>query len=93
MTKNAVYAIIKLDTEDHLAFRVGQPVDETTAYARWDRLDLRRIAGRRQSIRHNRRWYTPEFFEVRSTDEHGRGLGSERHSRAIPVPYRAIRVR
>jgi hypothetical protein len=25
-------------------------------------------------------------------DRHGRGLGSDRHARAIPVPFRAARV-
>lgn len=26
-------------------------------------------------------------------DRHGRGLGSERHERALPVPYRAAQRR
>lgn len=77
-------------------FRVGQPVDWSTAQARWQRLDDRRLLGRTQRVRFDGRRYpvamSRGFIEVRAVDDHGRGLGSERHERAFPVPYRAIRV-
>jgi len=106
MEKHAVYLTVKLAAvahdgrprEDHVTFRIGQPVSLDAAHKRHQRLQdravLRKLAHR---IRHARRWYTTAasdwyWFEVRAVDKHGRGLGSERHATAIPVPYRAIRI-
>lgn len=87
MEKHAVYAVTGTET-----FRVGLPVDWRAAQARWLRLDDRRRAGKRLRVRWMRRHYRVRFFEVRTVDYHGRGLGSERHGLAFPVPYRACRV-
>lgn len=88
MKLHALYA----NTPDGVTFRVGLPVKWDPAIARWYRLDDLRRLGRAIRVRHNRRWYSVESFEVRSVDRHGRGLGSERHDRAIPVPYRAAKL-
>jgi len=84
--RHAVYA-----NTDAGTFRVGQPVDWDTAQARWSRLDDRRIAGRKPRVRHDGKRYIVNSFEVRSVDTFGRGLGSERHTLAFPVPYRLCR--
>jgi hypothetical protein len=87
--RHAVFATCQLGSET-VTFRIGQPVDWDRAQARWSRL-YPAANGIRGRVRHSRRWYRPSFMEVRSVDRHGRGLGSERHETAIPVPYRAIR--
>lgn len=92
MERHAVYAIAADHTGEEEAFRIGQPTDWDSAQSRWLRLDDRRRAGRAIRIRHARRLYTVRFFEVRSVDRHGRGLGSARHGRAFPVPYRSARL-
>jgi hypothetical protein len=92
MTKHAVYAIHRLPAGGSVGFRIGQPVEWVPALSRWDRLDTRRINGRRPVVRANRRQYPIDFLEVREVDRHGRGLGSERHTSALQVPYRAVRV-
>jgi hypothetical protein len=74
--------------EGTVTFRVGQPTDWSTAQDRWLRLDNFRVAGRAR-IHYMRRSYPVASFEVRATDRHGRGLGSDRHARAITVPYRS----
>lgn len=85
---HAVYATCQVGGE-RVTFRVGLPVSWDRAIARWYRLDDRRFKfGRSYRVRHGRRWYSVEFFEVRSTDRHGRGLGEPRHETALPVPYR-----
>lgn len=85
--KHAVYATSAID---NVTFRVGQPTDWDTAQARWSRLtpSAATPTGR---ILANRRSYPVKFYEVRTVDRHGRGLGAERHARALPVPYRAHR--
>lgn len=88
MNRHAVYATCRIAGET-VTFRIGQPTDWARAQARWERLYPKpMILGR---IRHARRWYRAAFLEVRATDRHGRGLGSERHERAIPLPYRAFK--
>lgn len=86
MTNTATYVTCDLPEGDTITFRVGVPTDWNTAQDRWLRLDDARIAGN-LNIRYMRRSYAVRFVEVRSTDKHGRGLGSERHWNAIPVPY------
>lgn len=95
--QHAVYAVAHVGRDRRglgrgqtVAFRVGQPVDREAAQKRWTRLDDRRRAGRRPFVRWSRRKYVVAFFEVRAVDYHGRGLGSQRHSDAFPVPYRAL---
>jgi hypothetical protein len=94
----AVYATCETGDGDTITFRVGQPTTHNAAHARYARLweagaidhgQCRPLA--RARVRHQRRWYRVRFMEVRSTDRHGRGLGSERHSQAIPVPYVKVR--
>lgn len=85
---HAVYAICKQPNGGTVSFRVGLAVDWNTAQARWQRLDNRRIAGRRPIVKANRRQYVVDFYEVRAVDRHGRGLGAERHATALTVPYR-----
>lgn len=96
--RHAVYATCEIAGEK-ITFRIGQPTDWRRAQARWERLypisaTSRNVLGRvtlailRGRVRHARRWYRVSFMEVRAVDRHGRGLGSERHERAIPVPYR-----
>jgi hypothetical protein len=82
MSKHAVYAT----TTQGVTFRIGQPTDWRTAQERWLRLYPDPVTT--GYIKHMRRKYPVKFYEVRSTDRDGYGLGSERHSRAIPVPYR-----
>lgn len=101
---HAVYASVHTP-HGAVTFRVGQPTTWDKAQDRWRRLDDRRIAGRRQTVRHDGRRYTlpgvladgpagtwGTFFEVRAVDRFGRGLGGERHEHALVVPYRALRV-
>ena len=99
MPRHAVFATAKLQVSDPRArggirvepvcFRIGQPTDLTTAHARHDRVAGTGSTFKRGRVRHARRWYPIAFYEVRSVDRHGRGLGSERHATAIPTPYRA----
>ncbi len=94
--RHAVYVTVKLRDGSAVTFRVGQPTNWHRASARWHRLDARRAAGRVQTVRHDGRRYPLDTargcVEVRAVDAHGRGLGSERHALAFPVPYRALRV-
>lgn len=91
--RHALFAIASVPEGPHaLSFRVGQPVDWNTAQARWQRLDDRRIAGRKQYVRHDGRRYPVAAFEVRAVDKFGRGLGSDRHKLAFPVPFRLCRL-
>lgn len=102
MTKHAVFATCTDKAGEHATFRVGQAVDWHRAQDRWSRLypllvTARDYLGRAAKVsighgrvRYNRRWYYVDFMEVRAVDRHGRGLGSERHERAIPVPYLAF---
>lgn len=95
---HALYATCETnDGTRTITFRVGQPVRSwDRALARFDRLWAAggiyrgqlnpRVTAR---VRYHRRWYVVRFMEVRATDRHGRGLGSQRHGQAIPVPYRA----
>jgi hypothetical protein len=92
MSKHALYATCETPSGLALTFRLGQPVDWRTASDRWSRLDDKRHAGRSFAIRWMRRRYSVRFFEVRAVDENGRGLGSDRHSLAFPVPFRLCRV-
>jgi hypothetical protein len=103
MRKHAVYATAKLQVKDPNArggirvdavtFRVGQPVDLSTAMARHERLGGTGTDFKHGRVLANRRSYRIEFYEVRETDRHGYGYGSHRHSTALTVPYRAHRVR
>lgn len=96
MLKHAVY--VTCDTRHgQITFRVGQPVSWNLAQARWsriaDRLDgFNGHVKRPVTIRHDgRRYCACKFWvEVRPVDAHGRGVGSERHTLAFPVPYRAM---
>jgi hypothetical protein len=95
-SKHAVYVICET-RHGTLSFRVGQPVSWDRAQARWqriaDRLDgFNGQAKRRITVRHDGRRYCVRSMcvEVRAVDAHGRGLGSERHTLAFPVPYRAL---
>lgn len=92
MTKHALYATARDSAGEREHFRIGQPTDFLTAQRRWLRLDDRRLLNRRPVVRANRRQYVVEFFEVRAVDRHGRGLGSERHTLAHPVPFRAAKI-
>jgi hypothetical protein len=86
-SKHAVFATCTDRTGERATFRVGRAVDWDRAQARWSRLyPHRAIQGR---VRYARRWYAVDFMEVRAVDRHERGLGSDRHERAIPVPYLA----
>jgi hypothetical protein len=78
--RHAVYATAKLNVKDPRA-RGGVRVESVCFRV-----------GQHGRVRHARRWYRIDFYEVRSTDRHGRGLGSERHATALPVPYRAHRA-
>lgn len=106
--RHAVYATCTADDGERITFRVGAPTDWGRAQARWLRLDdwrralLRRPRARSRRwhaqaaglrVRWGRRWYLVDFLEVRAVDRHGRGLGAERHGRALPVPYRAAQRR
>lgn len=88
MDRHALFAV----TPSGLAFRVGRPVKWDRAVARWYRADDRRRAGRAFRVRHDGRSYPVAAFEVRAVDRDGRGLGSERHAFAFPVPFRAMRL-
>lgn len=88
MERHALYA----NTPEGVTFRVGNPAVWDVAIARWYRLDDLRRLGRAIRIRHARRWYRVESFEVRAVDRHGRGIGSDRHARAIPVVYGSVRL-
>lgn len=86
--RHAVYATCNLSGES-ITFRIGRAVDWDTAQNRWLRLfPAPSVRGR---VRFHRRWYPVRFLEVRAVDRHERGLGSERHERAIPVPYRQFK--
>lgn len=93
--KHALYAVCRTATGLDLTFRVGQPVGWVAAMQRWTRLDARLngidCPAREVVIRWARRKYSVRYFEVRSVDANGRGLGSERHEQAFPVPYRLAR--
>ncbi len=97
MNRHAVYIVTdNVKTGEHIAFRVGQPTDWDKAQARNERLYDRRngaqgVPARPVKVKHDGRVYTARWFEVRSVDKHGRGLGSERHMTAIIAPYRAVR--
>jgi hypothetical protein len=81
---------------DTVTFRVGQPTSWDNAQDQHQatlRAQDSAAAGRRPipRVRHMRRSYPITFAEVRATDRHGRGIGSERHATAIPVPFTAIK--
>jgi len=86
---HANYVTCELPEGGTITFRVGQPVAWDTAINRHNRLDG---MGKRVRIRHMRRTYIAKFCEVRATDKHGRGLGSERHEQAVMVPFAATTV-
>jgi len=86
--RHAVYATCRVGSES-VTFRIGRAVDWDRAQARWARLHP--LAVNRGRVRFHRRWYPVSFMEVRGVDRHERGLGSERHHRAIPVPYLAFK--
>ena len=95
-TLHAVYANTRARNGAELTLRVGLPTDEATAFARWLRLDNRRwgfegFVKRPLRIAYARRLYTVDSLEMREVDYNGRGIGSERHATALPVPYRAMR--
>jgi hypothetical protein len=89
MRKNNMHAVYVV-TQDGPCFRVGQPTTWNLALARYDRIDSG-DNGRGKRVRWYGRWYTVRWVEVRSVDAHGIGLGSERHGRAVPVPYVACK--
>lgn len=96
MERHAVYATCIDRRGERLTFRVGLPVEWNTAIARWYRLDNWRTGRegarlRELLVRWSRRQYRVLHFEVRAVDRHGRGLGSDRHALAFPVPYRLCR--
>lgn len=103
MDAHALFATVESGdpSGETITFRIGQPARTFgAALARYGRLwadgaiDHGKGPGycRPVRVRYARRWYRVRFMEVRATDRHGRGLGSERHGRAIPVPYRAAEV-
>ncbi len=84
--RHANYLTCDLPEGGTITFRAGQPTDLVTAINRhYERLDKSGVV-----IRYMRRQYRVRFAEVRATDKHGRGLGSERHSQAIAIPYKAV---
>src|SRR3954467_13475206 len=94
MDKHALY-ITSPDKAHTATFRAAQPtswnnaIDQyTTTLVAQDSAHARRRP--MPSVRHMRRSYPVAFAEVRATDRHGRGLGSERHATAIPVPFTAL---
>lgn len=92
-SRHAVFAIADVPEGPHaLSFRVGQPVSWDVAQDRFARLYGRRFAGRAQTVRHDGKRYKVRNYEVRAVDQFGRGLGSDRHKLAFPVPYRANRL-
>lgn len=97
--KHALYVTCETSQGTTLTFRVGQPVSWDAALDRWqriaDRLDgFNGQTARPVTIRHDGRRYSAKraCVEVRAVDRDGRGLGSERHTLAFPVPYRAMRT-
>lgn len=94
---HALYATCETnDGTQTITFRVGQPGGLARAHRWFERLWAAGGIYRGQRnplvtarVRYRRRWYVVRFMEVRAVDRHGRGLGAERHARAIPVPYRA----
>lgn len=97
MTRHALFATVETPEGPHaVCFRVGKPTTWDRASARFNRLwaagavHPHLFEARPARVRHERRWYRVRFMEVRAVDRHGRGLGSERHATAIPVPYRAV---
>jgi ribosomal protein L13E len=88
--RHALFAIATDSTGSQASFRLGLPTDWHTAVARHTRLKW--DAPRPRAIRWLRRTYRITHYEVRSVDRHGRGLGSERHATAIPVPFRLAKV-
>ncbi len=93
--RHAVYLVTDNAKGDAVAFRVGQPVSWGAAQARNERLFCRAngvgMPKRPVKVKHDGRTYTGRWFEVRTVDAHGRGLGSERHATALVTPYRAVR--
>jgi len=93
--RHAVFATVKFPVsgpngrtqEDSMTFRLGQPVKQGVADARWDRLDSKRRNGGLR-VRFDGRSFPVAFLEMRQVDRVGRGLGSERHGRAMPLPLR-----
>ena len=94
MERYAVYAT-SYATRDRTraTFRVGQPVDLNRAHGRHERLAGTGSTFLHGTVRHQRRGYVIDFYEVRAVDEHGRRLDSNRADEAIHVPYRAHRAR
>lgn len=103
---SAVYATARDHKGQHITFRIGQPVSLGAAHDRWERLDSRlssfahnergeyrqgAVKRRPVRVRYDGRMFNVEHLEVRAVDDHGRGLGSDRHTLAFPVPYRAVR--
>lgn len=94
--RHAVYAITdNVKYGEHIAFRIGQPVNWNSAVSRYDRLYCRHqginCPSRPVKVKHDGRVYRVQTFDVRAVDRHGRGLDSERHATAIVAPYRAVR--
>lgn len=92
MSKHALFATTQDRRGRRLTFRIGQPVDWTQAIQRWNRLDMKRIARRNFRVQHDGRRLQVAYFEVRAVDQDGRGIGSERHTLAFPVPFRNCRI-
>lgn len=83
--RQAVYATC----ETGVCFRIGQPVkDAYPRYARLDRNGTGLGPSRPLHVRFDGKRHRVRFLEVRQVDSHGRGLGSERHALAFPVPHR-----
>ncbi len=91
--KAGVYATGRDRKGERVTFRVGQPVRWARAHARHARLAGEGAVFKHGKVRHGRRTYRIDFYEVRMTDRHGRRLDSNRVDQVIPVPYRAHRVR
>lgn len=76
-------------TPDHgpITFRVGTPTSLENAHKRHQRFDVPHYYGRRRfGIQcGSTAPLEIQWWEVREVDAHGKGLGSERHARAIPV--------
>jgi hypothetical protein len=89
--KHAVFATAPSE-QGGKCFRIGNPTTLYAAHDRHRRLDsISYRTGVHQRVRHDGRWYAVKFFEVREVDHLGRGLGSERHERAIPVRYSDVK--
>lgn len=94
MDKHALYITSRVKG-DTVTFRVGQPTTWNNAIDQYTTTLVAQDSARARrrpmpSVRHMRRSYPIMFAEVRATDRHGRGLGSERHATAIPVPFTAL---